>query len=95
MQQAPTLTAGIVVAVDSRRFRGCCRPASTSVVGTKAAYADEEPAGVLYNRGLAYLNAGKFTDAINSFNEVDRQHPYLGIGAEGARHVGLCELPQG
>lgn len=49
---------------------------STSVEGTKAAYADEEPAGNLYNAGLAYMNAGKLNDAVKSFNEVDRQHPY-------------------
>ena len=48
----------------------------TSDVGTKASYADEEPAGNLYNTGLAYMNAGKMKDAIKSFNEVDRQHPY-------------------
>jgi outer membrane protein assembly factor BamD len=47
-----------------------------SIEGTMAAYAPEEPAGVLYNRGLGYMNAGKFNDAIDEFNEVDRQHPY-------------------
>ncbi|MEX0852194.1 MAG: outer membrane protein assembly factor BamD, partial [Bauldia sp.] len=40
------------------------------------AFADDEPAGQLYNEGLAYLNAGKLTDAVKSFDEVDRQHPY-------------------
>lgn len=49
---------------------------STSVEGTKAAYADDQPAGNLYNEGLAYMNAGKLNDAVKSFNEVDRQHPY-------------------
>ena len=48
----------------------------SNVEGTADAYADEEPAGILYNQGLAYMNAGKLTDAIKSFNEVDRQHPY-------------------
>jgi outer membrane protein assembly factor BamD len=48
----------------------------SSIVGTKAAYADEEPAGTLYNRGLAQVNSGKYSDAIKSFDEVDRQHPY-------------------
>lgn len=48
----------------------------SSVTGTKAAYAEDEPAGSLYNKGLAYINAGKFTDAVKSFDEVDRQHPY-------------------
>jgi outer membrane protein assembly factor BamD len=49
---------------------------STSKEGTPDAYADDRPAGTLYNEGLAYMNAGKMTDAIKSFNEVDRQHPY-------------------
>ncbi len=48
----------------------------TSVEGTSAAYADDEPAGDLYNKGLAYMNAGKLQDAVKAFNEVDRQHPY-------------------
>jgi outer membrane protein assembly factor BamD len=48
----------------------------TNVAGTKDAYADDEPAGTLYNTGLAYMNAGKMRDAVKSFNEVDRQHPY-------------------
>jgi outer membrane protein assembly factor BamD len=49
---------------------------TTSVVGTKEAYAEDEPAGNLYNEGLAYMNAGKLGDAIKRFDEVDRQHPY-------------------
>jgi outer membrane protein assembly factor BamD len=49
---------------------------STSKEGTKDAFADDQPAGVLYNEGLAYLNGGKMGDAIKSFDEVDRQHPY-------------------
>jgi len=47
-----------------------------SIEGTAAAYEEDKPAGALYNRGLGYLNAGKFGDAIKSFDEVDRQHPY-------------------
>jgi outer membrane protein assembly factor BamD len=47
-----------------------------NVEGTLAAYAEDQPAGVLYNRGLGYMNAGKFNDAIDEFEEVDRQHPY-------------------
>jgi outer membrane protein assembly factor BamD len=48
----------------------------TDPAGTADAYADAEPAGNLYNTGLAYMNAGKMKDAVQSFNEVDRQHPY-------------------
>jgi outer membrane protein assembly factor BamD len=49
---------------------------STSKEGTPDAFAEDEPAGTLYNEGLAYLNAGKLSDAVKSFDEVDRQHPY-------------------
>src|SRR3954469_24453595 len=52
---------------------GAC---TTSNKGTPDAYGDDQPAGTLYNQGLAYLNAGKTKEAIDSFNEVDRQHPY-------------------
>ena len=49
---------------------------STSKEGTKDAFEDDQPAGVLYNEGLAYMNGGKMSDAVKSFDEVDRQHPY-------------------
>jgi outer membrane protein assembly factor BamD len=49
---------------------------SASTEGTPDAFADDQPAGTLYNEGLAYLNAGKLSDAVKSFDEVDRQHPY-------------------
>ena len=56
--------------------RSALSACKSNVEGTKAAYADDQPAGVLYNEGLAYLNAGKLSDAVKQFNEVDRQHPY-------------------
>src|SRR3954471_19079507 len=49
---------------------------STSKQSTQSTFADDQPAGTLYNQGLAYLNSGNLREAINSFNEVDRQHPY-------------------
>jgi len=55
---------------------GFALSACRSTEGTKAAYEDDQPAGELYNKGLAYMNAGKLQDAIKNFNEVDRQHPY-------------------
>lgn len=40
-------------------------------------YVDQtEPADVLYNQGLANLNAGRLTEAAKKFAAVDRQHPY-------------------
>jgi outer membrane protein assembly factor BamD len=42
-----------------------------------ALYVDQvEPADVLYNQGLANLNAGRLTEASRKFEAVDRQHPY-------------------
>jgi outer membrane protein assembly factor BamD len=64
------LIVGVAVAAAGL---GAC---SQSVEGTKAAYAEDEPAGQLYNEGLAYMNAGKLTEAVKKFDEVDRQHPY-------------------
>lgn len=40
-------------------------------------YVDQtEPADVLYNQGLANLNAGRLDEASKKFDAVDRQHPY-------------------
>ena len=49
---------------------------SKSTDGTPDAFVDDQPAGSLYNEGLAYMNGGKLKDATKSFDEVDRQHPY-------------------
>ena len=57
-------------------WRGLALRLQSNIEGTPEAYADDEPAGNLYNEGLAYMNAGKLNDAVKSFNEVDRQHPY-------------------
>lgn len=35
-----------------------------------------DPADVLYNQGLANLNAGRINEASKKFEAVDRQHPY-------------------
>jgi outer membrane protein assembly factor BamD len=36
----------------------------------------ERPVDVLYNEALDALQQGRFQDAVKSFDEVDRQHPY-------------------
>ena len=42
-----------------------------------ATYVEQtEPADVLYNQGLANLNAGRLKEASRKFEAVDRQHPY-------------------
>jgi len=49
---------------------------NTNKDATKDAFADDKPAGELYNEGLANLNGGKLRDAVKNFNSVDQQHPY-------------------
>lgn len=42
-----------------------------------ATYVEQtDPADVLYNQGLANLNAGRMKEAIAKFQAIDRQHPY-------------------
>lgn len=42
-----------------------------------ATYVEQtDPADVLYNQGLANLNAGRLKEAGRKFEAVDRQHPY-------------------
>lgn len=73
----PSRPRGRIVAVALLLSAGLALSACKSnVEGTAEAYAEDEPAGNLYNEGLAYMNAGKLTDAVKSFNEVDRQHPF-------------------
>lgn len=38
--------------------------------------AETDPPEVLYNQGLANLNAGKTTEASRKFAAIDRQHPF-------------------
>ncbi|ASY63690.1 competence lipoprotein ComL, putative [Sinorhizobium sojae CCBAU 05684] len=38
--------------------------------------AETDPPEVLYNQGLANLNAGKTTEAARKFEAIDRQHPF-------------------
>lgn len=73
----PSRPRGRIVAVALLLSAGLALSACKSnVEGTAEAYAEDEPAGNLYNEGLAYMNAGKLTDAVKTFNEVDRQHPF-------------------
>lgn len=38
--------------------------------------AETDPPEVLYNQGLANLNAGKITEASRKFDAIDKQHPF-------------------
>src|SRR5262245_50073714 len=62
----------IALAVVAAVASGC----SSSKEVVKDAFAEDLPAGTLYNQGLANLSSGKLKEAVDRFNEVDRQHPY-------------------
>jgi outer membrane protein assembly factor BamD len=66
---------GVVVALIVAAA-GVLSACSHSVVGTKAQFQPDQPSAELYNKGLAYVNAGKMKEAVKQFDEVDRQHPY-------------------
>jgi outer membrane protein assembly factor BamD len=61
-----------LVAVAAALFLAGC----TKTTESADAFANDEPAGTLYNEALDKLNNGKLGDAAKSFDEVDRQHPY-------------------
>lgn len=39
-------------------------------------FVEADPPDLLYNQGLAYLNAGDITNAGKKFKTIDEQHPY-------------------
>ncbi len=56
-------------------FLSGCMSSETDV--DLSTYVDQtEPADVLYNQGLANMNAGRLDEASKKFQAVDRQHPY-------------------
>jgi outer membrane protein assembly factor BamD len=63
----------IAIAVIAAAALAAC---SSSKEVAKDAFAEDLPAGTLYNQGLANLSSGKLKEAVDRFNEVDRQHPY-------------------
>lgn len=57
--------------------------------------AEVEPADVLYNQGLANLNAGRLSEAARKFEAVDRQHPYSEFGRRSLVMGSFTQYRQG
>lgn len=55
----------------------------------------ERPAAEMYNEGLAYMQAGKMRNAIDSFTEVDRQHPYTDYARKALIMVAFANYRSG
>jgi outer membrane protein assembly factor BamD len=66
---------GVMLAIAAPLLVSACATENDNI--DLAAYVESvEPADVLYNQGLANLDAGRLTEASRKFEAVDRQHPY-------------------
>jgi outer membrane protein assembly factor BamD len=57
--------------------------------------ADTEPADVLYNQGLANLQAGKLNEASRKFEAVERDHPYTEFGRKSKVMIAFTKYRMG
>ncbi|MBN9251870.1 MAG: outer membrane protein assembly factor BamD [Mesorhizobium sp.] len=74
MAPAKRILLALSVATAPLLLSGCMSSEKDIDLST---YVDQtEPADVLYNQGLANLNAGRLAEASKKFAAVDRQHPY-------------------
>jgi outer membrane protein assembly factor BamD len=61
-----------------------------------ARYVQEtDPPDVLYNQGLANLDAGKLTEASRKFEAIDRDHPYSDFGRKAKVMIAFTKYRQG
>jgi outer membrane protein assembly factor BamD len=68
------LLAGLAMLVAPLALAGCM--SSDDDVDLATYVEQSDPADVLYNQGLANLNAGRLPEAQKKFAAIDRQHPY-------------------
>ncbi|MGE0280042.1 MAG: outer membrane protein assembly factor BamD [Rhizobiaceae bacterium] len=71
---ARRVAAAAALAVAASTLSGCLSSDDDVDLATYVERTD--PADVLYNQGLANLNAGRMDEATKKFAAVDRQHPY-------------------
>ncbi|QPC88194.1 outer membrane protein assembly factor BamD [Mesorhizobium sp. NBSH29] len=61
-----------------------------------ATYVEQtDPADVLYNQGLANMNAGRLGEASKKFKSIDRQHPYSEYGRKALVMGAFADYRQG
>ncbi len=61
-----------------------------------ATYVEQtDPADVLYNQGLANMNAGRLGEASKKFSAIDRQHPYSEYGRKALVMGAFADYRQG
>ena len=71
---------------------GCASDADVDL----ATYVEQtDPADVLYNQGLANLQAGRMKEAGKKFESLDRQHPYSEFARKGIVMNAFAQYRQG
>lgn len=85
------LALGVAVATPVA-LAGCASDADIDL----ATYVEQtDPADVLYNQGLANMNAGRMREAIAKFEAIDRQHPYSEFARRGLVMGAFANYRQG
>jgi outer membrane protein assembly factor BamD len=57
--------------------------------------AETDPPDLLYNQGLANLEAGKLTEASRKFESIDRDHPFSDFGRKAKVMIAFTKYRQG
>jgi outer membrane protein assembly factor BamD len=71
---------------------GCASDADVDL----ATYVEQtDPADVLYNQGLANMEAGRLKEAGNKFTAVDREHPYSELARKSMVMNAFAQYRQG
>ena len=81
-----------VVAAMPLVLAGC---ASEQDIDLSKYVAEIEAPDVLYNQGLANLQAGKLAEATRKFEAVDRDHPYSDFGRKAKVMIAFTKYRQG
>jgi outer membrane protein assembly factor BamD len=71
-----TVSLALSVVVPALSLSACMSSDKAKDMDLSTYVEQTEPADVLYNQGLANLNAGRLQEASRKFDAVDRQHPY-------------------
>jgi outer membrane protein assembly factor BamD len=86
------LLLGLALAASPAFLAGC---AGEQDLDLTAYVQDLEPADVLYNQGLANLQAGNLREASRKFQAVERDHPFTEWGRKAQVMIAFTQYRQG
>lgn len=88
----PKHMAMVIIAAFSLALAGC---ATEQDIDLSKYVAEIDAPDVLYNQGLANLEAGKLVEASRKFEAVDRDHPYSDFGRKAKVMIAYTKYRQG